>query len=447
MAVKVADRIKGLTAEAIVALPVEERKALLSKLTVKEKAVLYYTWAVWAREKQIPPLGDWYIWLLLSGRGFGKSRALTELVRKWAEEGHTPIGLVGQTKGDVRDTLVEVGDSSILKISPPWFMPEYEPSKRRLTWPNGVQAIIYSGDEPDQLRGANLAKAAVDELAKFSQPVETWNNLMLTVRIGSKPQVVVATTPRPIQVIKDIIADKRAVVTRGHTIENKANLAPDFLSYIMSKYGGTKLGRQELAGEVLSSMEGLVYDAFRNDMCIVPRFAIPPEWPRYFGMDFGRVNTAALWYAQEPSTGFLYLYRTYLKKASVVEHAINFRELSRGEEIRRATGGNHQEQEARDGYTLAGWPVAEPKISNDKWERIRRVNSLHAQNKIYVFSDLNEYIDEKMSFSYEVDREDNLTDRLHNESAFHLMFGESYILSEFEPDVVGKEREMVVWSY
>ncbi len=446
MGLVMADKLKGMRAEQIALLPEAERKELLSKLTVKEKAALFYTWEIWAREKQLPPTGDWFIWLLLSGRGFGKSRALTELVRKWAEEGHTPIGLVGQTKGDVRDTLIEVGDSSILKISPPWFMPEYEPSKRRLTWPNGVQAIIYSGDEPDQLRGANLAKAAVDELAKFQQAKETWDNLMMTVRVGSKPQVVVATTPRPIQVIKDIIKDKRAVVTRGHTIENKANLSPDFLSYIMSKYQGTKLGRQELAGEVLSSMEGLVYDAFRNDMCIIPRFAIPPEWPRFFGMDFGRVNTAALWYALEPSTGFLYLYRTYLKKASVIEHSIKFREFSRGEEIRRAVGGNLQEENTREAYTLAGWPLAEPKLSNDKWERIRRVNSLHAQNKIYIFSDLSEYIDEKMSFSYEIDKEDNLTDKIHNEAGFHLMSAEGYILSEFQPDTTFRKSAPKVYK-
>jgi len=376
------------------------------------------------------------------------TRSLTELVRKWAYEKYSPIAIVGQTKGDVRDTLVEVGDSSILKISPPWFMPEYEPSKRRLTWPNGVQAIIYSGDEPDQLRGPQHCKAAVDELAKFQYAQESWDNLLMGLRIGDKPQVVVATTPRPIQIIKDLLKDKRAVVTRGHTLENQANLAPEFLSYIMSKYQGTKLGRQELAGEVLSSMEGLVYDAFKPDMSIIPRFAIPEDWPRYFGMDFGRVNTAAVWYAMEPETGFLYLYRAYKAKASVVEHAAKFRELSRGENFRRKVGGNHQEQEARDGYDIAGWKLLEPKISNDKWERIRRVNSLHAQNKIYVFSDLNEYIDEKMSFSYEIDKEDNLIEgKIHNESTFHFMSAESYILSEFEPDIGKKIKGQVVWHY
>ncbi len=383
----------------------------------------------------------------MSGRGFGKTRALTELVRLWAFEGYTPIALVGQTKADVRDTLIEVGDSSILKISPPWFMPEYEPSKRRLTWPNGVQAIIYSGDEPDQLRGPQHAKAAVDELAKFQYAQSTWDNLLMGLRFGNKPQVVVATTPRPIPIIKDLVRDQRVIVTKGHTLDNKDNLAPEFLSYIIAKYQGTKLGRQELAGEILTSMEGLVYDAFKPEMCIIPRRAIPQDWPRYFGQDFGRVNTAAVWVACDPSTGFFYVYRIYHNKASVVEHAQNFKDLSQGEQIIRKVGGNHQEQEIRDGYSLAGWHLAEPVISNDVKERINRVNSLHAQNKIYVFSDLSDYIDEKTSFSYEVDKDETMTEKIHNEATYHLMFAESYIMSEFNVDI-GKKKstKMTVWG-
>jgi len=196
---------------------------------------------------------------MLSGRGGGKTRPGAELVIKWAREGYSPIALVGETKADVRDTMVEVGDSSILKVSPPWFMPEYEPSKRRVTWPNGVLGIIYSGDEPGQLRGPQHQKAWVDELAKFKYPQEAWDNLMLGLRMGNKPQAVVSTTPRPIKAIKELVKDERTednptgrvAVTRGHTLENKDNLAPDFLSYIMRKYDGTRLGRQELAGEIL----------------------------------------------------------------------------------------------------------------------------------------------------------------------------------------------------
>ena len=426
----------------------DAREKLMESLSPKEKAALLYNWEFWAREKQMPPKGFEYIWMILTGRGWGKNRVGSEMVRKWAREGYTPIALIGQTKADARDTMVEIGDSSILKTSPPWFMPEYEPSKRRLTWPNGVQAIIYSGDEPDQLRGPQHAKGWCDELAKYQYPQETWDNFMFGLRIGDKPQALITTTPRPIQTIIDLIKDPKVTVTTGHTLENQANLAREFIEYVMGKYQGTKLGRQELAGEVLASTEGLVYDACRSDMCIIPRFAIPPDWPKYFMMDFGRVNTAALWYAMEPATGFLYCYRAYKKKASVVEHAGNFRELSKGEIIRRRVGGNHQEQEARDGYTIAGWPVLEPKISNDRWERIRRVNSLHSQSRIYYFSDLSEPIDEKLSFSYEVDgKTDQVIDKIHAESMYHYMSAEGYLLSEFQPDIVKAGEADPVWYY
>jgi len=237
----------------------------MSSLSQKEAEELLHDWTFWARPKQLPPDWDWHNWLLLSGRGGGKTRTGAELIIKWAKEGYTPIALVGQTKADVRDTMVEVGESSILKISPPWFIPDYESSKRRLTWPNGVQAIIYSGDEPDQLRGPQHQKAWVDELAKFKYPQEAWDNLMMGIRIGNKPQAVVTTTPRPIKVIKDLLADESTAVTRGHTLENKDNLAPSFLSYILSKYEGTRLGRQELAGEMLDDNPEALWQRDRID--------------------------------------------------------------------------------------------------------------------------------------------------------------------------------------
>ena len=232
-------------------LPQRERQKILKGITQKEAESLFYDWEFWARPKQLPPDWAWYIWLILSGRGFGKTRAGNELIIKWAHEGYTPIALIGQTKADVRDTIIELGDSAILNISPPWFYPEYEPSKRRLTWPNGVVGIVYSGDEPDQLRGPQHAKASIDEIAKFKYPQDTWDNLMFGLRIGDNPQAVVATTPRPIKIIKELLKDKRVAITRGHTLDNKSNLAPEFINYILERYDNTRLGRQELAGEVL----------------------------------------------------------------------------------------------------------------------------------------------------------------------------------------------------
>lgn len=252
-------------ASSIALLPNREREKAIQALSQKEAEALLYDWEFWARPKQLPPDWDWYIWLLLTGRGGGKTRAGAELVVKWAHENYSPIALVGQTKSDVRDTMVEVGDSAILNIGDPAFKPEYEPSKRRLTFPNGVLAIIYSGDEPDQLRGPQHQKAWVDELSKFKYPRDTWDNLMFGLRVGDNPQAVVTTTPRPIKTIKDLIADNRTAITRGHTLENSANLAPDFLAYITRKYEGTRLGRQELAGEVLDDNPDALWNRDRID--------------------------------------------------------------------------------------------------------------------------------------------------------------------------------------
>ena len=138
-----------------------------------------------------------------------------------------------------------------MKVAPPWFRPVYEPSKRRLTFPNGSICIIYSGDEPDQLRGPQHQKAWVDELAKFKYPEETWDNLEFGLRLGDNPQVICTTTPRPIRIIKDLIADKRTVETRGNTLDNASNLNPLFLDRMLTKYQGTRLGRQELNGDIL----------------------------------------------------------------------------------------------------------------------------------------------------------------------------------------------------
>lgn len=253
-------------------LPEQKRRKAINNLSQKEAEALIYDWEFWARPKQLPPDWDWYIWLLLSGRGGGKTRSGAEVVNKWAREGFSPIALIGETKADVRDTMVEVGNSAILNISPPWFMPDYEPSKRRLIYPNGVLAIIYSGDEPDQLRGPQHEKAWADELSKYKYPKDCWDNLMFGLRIGKQPQAVVTTTPRPIKVIKDLMADKRTAVTRGHTLENRDNLAPDFLGYILRKYEGTRLGRQELAGEILDDNPDALWERAKIDELRVKKY-------------------------------------------------------------------------------------------------------------------------------------------------------------------------------
>ena len=240
-------------------MPPQERQQRIATLSAAELESLRYVWEFWARPNQLIPPGDWFVWFLRSGRGFGKTRTGAETVRAWAAQGYSPIALVGETKADVRDIMVEIGDSSLLKISPPGFMPKYEPSKRRVVWPNGVVGIVYSGDEPDQLRGPQHQKAWVDELAKFRYPQEAWDNLEMGLRIGDNPQVVVTTTPRPIRIVLDLLSDSRTVDVQGKTSDNAPNLNPIFLDRIMRKYGGTRLGRQELSGEILEDHPGALW--------------------------------------------------------------------------------------------------------------------------------------------------------------------------------------------
>jgi len=233
-------------------LPKRKRDEAINKLTQEEAEDALYDWEVRARPKQLPPKGNWFGWLLRSGRGFGKTRAGAEWIIDRVRKGFKRIALIGQTKADVRDTMIEIGDSSILKISRPTFMPKYEPSKRRLTWPNGAIAISYSGDEPDQLMGPQHDTVWIDELAKFQYPQKTWDNMEFGLRIGLNPQVMITATPRPIPIIKDLIADPDIRDVRGNSYENIDNLSERYINRIIKKYEGTRLGRQEIYGHILA---------------------------------------------------------------------------------------------------------------------------------------------------------------------------------------------------
>ena len=228
-------------------------------LSQQEAASLLYDWDVWARPNQLPPAGDWLVWLLMAGRGFGKTRTGAEFLRHEVDNGNARhIALVGMTPADVRDVMLE-GESGLLNISPPWNKPLYEPSKRKVTWPNGAVAITYSGYEPDQLNGPQHDFAWCDELRTWKYPQETWDMLMLGLRLGLHPRCVVTTTPSPIKLIKNLIASKNTVVTRGSTYDNRCNLADSFFSQILTRYEGTRLGRQEINAELLEDTPGALW--------------------------------------------------------------------------------------------------------------------------------------------------------------------------------------------
>lgn len=235
-----------------------ERQEWLAQLSTEQIASLRHKWSFWARPDQMAPDGDWRTWLILAGRGWGKSRTGSELVREWAMAEPCRIALVGLTAADARDVMVE-GESGILAVHPDHEKPLYEPSKRRLTWPNGSIATCYNASEPDQLRGPQHHKAWIDEFAKFPAAQELWDQLTFGMRLGNKPQAVVTTTPRPLPVIKRLMADKSTVTTRGATKDNTANLAPGAVAAMMERYEGTRLGRQELEGEIVDDVVGALW--------------------------------------------------------------------------------------------------------------------------------------------------------------------------------------------
>jgi len=231
--------------------------------SVSDTAILHeltHRWAFLAHPGQIPPKDrEWFAYLMRSGRGGGKTRAGSEWVLQRVREGYRSIALVGKTASDVRDTMIELGESSIMKVARPKELPTYEPSKRRLTFPNGAVAVAYNGDEPDQLRGPQHDSAWIDELAKFRYAEECWDNLLFGLRLGNNPQVFVTTTPRPIPIIRKLLASKDTIDVQFSTFENAENLSPIFLEKIREKYEGTRLGRQELGGEILDDNPGALW--------------------------------------------------------------------------------------------------------------------------------------------------------------------------------------------
>lgn len=212
---------------------------------------------------------------MLAGRGAGKTRAAAEWVREQAETGRArQIALVGETAADVRDVMIEQGDSALLKICPPDYMPRYEPSKRRLTWPNGAVAIAYSAEDPYQLKGPQHDLAWCDEVAAWHRARETWDNLMMGLRIsgplGNPPRVLATTTPRTTELILELarglprpdgsrVKRSDVVVTGGSTYDNLEFLDQAFVREMRDRYEGTRIGRQELHAEILEDVDGALW--------------------------------------------------------------------------------------------------------------------------------------------------------------------------------------------
>jgi predicted phage terminase large subunit-like protein len=278
-------------ARKLAAMTPDELREWLSKCRPQELLLLDAAFEMWSAEGQLPPCAEgWRVWLMMAGRGFGKTRAGAEWIHRLAMSGARRIALVGASIDEARTVMVE-GVSGLLSIARRYRTKvKWEPSLGRLTWPKGSTAQLFSGDHPDGLRGPEHHFAWADELAKWRRPEETWMNLEMGLRSGNRPRALVTTTPRPLKLLERLKADKRTVTTGGRTSDN-LSLPRSFIETMADNFGGSRIGRQELDGELLSEAEGSLFPRELLERARVSpstAFGGPPPRDK-LGEDFDRV--------------------------------------------------------------------------------------------------------------------------------------------------------------
>ncbi|MDO8289729.1 MAG: terminase family protein [Parvibaculum sp.] len=257
-------------------MPPEKRAAFLDSLSRAEKLWLTEHWPYWARADQLPPRGEWTTWALLGGRGAGKTRAGAEWIRSLVDRNLAGrIALVGETLGDVREVMIE-GASGLTSLAGT-NRPRYETSRKRLLWPNGAVAQAFSASEPESLRGPQFDAAWADEVAKWRYAEAAWDMLQFGLRLGARPRQVVTTTPRPVPIVKRLLSDEATVITRASTYANRANLADAFFRSVITRYEGTRLGRQELDAELIEDNPDALWS---REMIDATRVARAPDLVR-----------------------------------------------------------------------------------------------------------------------------------------------------------------------
>jgi hypothetical protein len=250
-----------------------------------------------ARSTQRPPAGDWRVWAYVAGRGAGKTQAGACWVQHRVENGTMKSGcLIAPTAADIRDVMVE-GPSGLLAVAPPWCRPRFQPSIRRVTWPNGARAVCLSGEEPERARGFNVDTLWADELACWQRAESTWDLAMLALRAGTVPQALITTTPRRLAVLKRILVEPATVQTTDTTYANKANLPREILSQIVSLYENTRLGRQEIYAEFLDTTDGVWFANFDPARHVSLEAEYDPAWMVRCAVDAGSSrHTAAVFF-------------------------------------------------------------------------------------------------------------------------------------------------------
>jgi phage terminase large subunit-like protein len=255
-----------------------------------------------ARESQRPPAGDWRVWAYVAGRGAGKTRAGASWVQRRVEAGVMKLGcLIAPTGADIRDVMVE-GPAGLLAVASPWCQPRFEPSKRRVAWPNGAWAVCISGEEPERARGLNVDTLWADELACWKRAESTWDLAMLALRAGTNPQALITTTPRRLAILRRIMSETTTVRTTDTTYANQAHLPREFLDQIVRLYENTRLGRQEIYAEFLETTEGVWFADFEPARHVSVDAEYHPRYPVRCAIDAGTSrHTAAVFFQVRPN--------------------------------------------------------------------------------------------------------------------------------------------------
>ncbi len=375
---------------------------------------------------------------LFSGAfGAGKTIALCAKGLKLSQDYLNNYGLICRK---VRATLSQTTLKTFLDlVCPRELIADYNKSEGLVTLVNGSQILFGGLDDPLKLGSLNLGWAGIDEAIETVQ--DDWNMLEGRLRLPNVPhQIFASTNPGPPShyLYRMFYQEKRGEVYQASSYDNPE--LPEDYKQRLSEFEGVYKDRYVLG--LWKGLEGLVYSAFDEKVCLIPRFEIDKSWPIYVGHDFGLVNPAALFYAGSPGTGDFFAFAEYVPgiKMGYYDHVQAFKAITDGRNVLKRVGGNHQEEGERQAYTAQGWPISEPKHSLDKALQIKMVQGMHRLNKVYIFNDLTNYVREKFSF---VTKEEKIVD----EAKFHCMSCERYILSDFTPETVEMLKEMPVWRY
>ncbi|WMS45101.1 terminase family protein [Acuticoccus sp. MNP-M23] len=385
--------------------------AFVASLPADLAEALLADWPLWARVQQLAPRGRWVTWVMLGGRGAGKTRAGAEWVHTLAT-GHGAggeaavgrIALVGETLADAREVMVE-GVSGLLSVGRRCDRPNFQPSRRRLEWPNGAVAQLFSAADPESLRGPQFGAAWSDELAKWPDGQAVWDMLQFGLRLGTRPRQVVTTTPRPVPLLKNLIAASSTIVTRMSTHENAANLAPGFLDMVVDKYQGTRLGRQELNGDIVEDRDDALWERGRIELSRVAeapaleRIVVAVDPPATSGAKSAACGIVAAGLGAD-GTAYVLADRTlaraspeaWASRAVSLYHTLEadalIAEVNQGGEM-VATVVREQD---------AGVPVTAVRASRGKWTRAEPVALLYAQGRVKHVGVMPELEDQMCNF-------------------------------------------------